>query len=193
MFTSEEQLKKNFAKNLADLRKRAGMTQLELAEKLNYSDKSISKWERAEGIPDNYMVSCIAELFEVTINDLLSEKAYKKPLFSRNKLLTTILSIGIAWLVAVTLFFVFQVSVPTFPAWYFYVYALPVSAVIAIVFSYLWWNKLTRFISVSSLVWSVALCIMLTFMNTPRMWLIFAVAAVVEILTILVFLRKSNK
>ena len=193
MFTSEEQLKKNFAKNLADLRKRAGMTQLELAEKLNYSDKSISKWERAEGIPDIYMVSCIAELFEVTINDLLSEKAYKKPLFSRNKLLTTILSIGIAWLVAVTLFFVFQVSVPTFPAWYFYVYALPVSAVIAIVFSYLWWNKLTRFISVSSLVWSVALCIMLTFMNTPRMWLIFAVAAVVEILTILVFLRKSNK
>ena len=192
MAINEDMLRENFARNLSDLRRRASMTQLELAEKLNYSDKSISKWERGEGIPDLYVVAEIADLFEVTVNDMISSKAYKKPLFSRNKLLTTILAIGLAWLVAVFLFFVLQVSVPSFPAWYFYVYALPVSAVIATVFSYLWWNKITRFISVSSIVWSVALCVFLTFLSTPRIWLIFVVGGVVEALTIIWFLRKSK-
>ena len=192
MAISEDMLRENFARNLSDLRRRASMTQLELAEKLNYSDKSISKWERGEGIPDLYVVAEIADLFEVTVNDMISSKAYKKPLFSRNKLLTTILAIGVAWLVAVTLFFVLQVSAPSFPAWYFYVYALPVSAVIATVFSYLWWNKIVRFISVSGIVWSVALCIFLTFLSTPRIWLIFVVGGVVEALTIIWFLRKSK-
>ncbi len=192
MAISEDMLRENFARNLSDLRRRASMTQLELAEKLNYSDKSISKWERGEGIPDLYVVAEIADLFEVTVNDMISSKAYKKPLFSRNKLLTTILAIGVAWLVAATLFFVLQVSAPSFPAWYFYVYALPASAVIATVFSYLWWNKIARFISVSCIVWSVALCVFLTFLSTPRIWLIFVVAGVVEALTIIWFLRKSK-
>jgi len=188
-----EDLKLIVAANISRLRKDAGLTQSELAEKLNYSDKSISKWERAEGMPNIYIISCIAQLFEVTVNDLISEKVYKKPLLSRNKVLTTILAIGTAWLVAVVLFFVLQVSKPDFPAWFFYVYAIPISAVIAIVFSYVWWNKICRFLSVSGLVWSCALCVMLTFISTPRIWLIFVVAAVFEFLTILWFLRKSNK
>lgn len=192
MAVSEEELRENFAKNLADLRRKVGMTQLELAEKLNYSDKSVSKWERGDGIPDLFVVAQIADLFGVTVNDMISPRAYKKTLFSRNKLLTTILAIGVAWLVAVFLFFVLQISFPDFPAWYFYIYALPVSAVIALVFSNIWWNKLSRFISSSGLIWSVALCVFLTFLHTPRIWLIFVVAGVVEILTVIWFLRKNK-
>ena len=67
---TEEQLKKNFAARLAGYRRLAGLTQLELAEKLNYSDKSISKWERGEGLPDLYVVSQLADLFNITVNDL---------------------------------------------------------------------------------------------------------------------------
>ncbi len=192
MAISEDLLRKYFSKNLCHYRKQLGLTQTELAERLNYSDKSISKWERGDGLPDLYVVSCIAELFEVTVNDMISPKVYKKPLLSRNKLLTTVLAIGTAWLVAVFLFFVLQVSKPDFPAWFFYIYALPISAVIAIVFSYLWWNKLSRFVSVSALIWSCAVCVMLTFLSTPRIWLIFVVAGVVELLTVLWFLRKKQ-
>ena len=43
---------KNDAKNITELRILNNMTQMELAEKLNYSDKTISKWERAESSPD---------------------------------------------------------------------------------------------------------------------------------------------
>ena len=43
------------AKNLAYYRKASGLTQLELAEKFNYSDKSVSKWERGEGFPDVFV------------------------------------------------------------------------------------------------------------------------------------------
>ena len=39
------------SKNLSDLRKRNGLTQAELAEKLNYSDKAVSKWEKGESLP----------------------------------------------------------------------------------------------------------------------------------------------
>ena len=62
MFENEEQLKMRLAKNLTFYREQAGDTQLELAEKLNYSDKSVSKWERGEGIPGIYVLTCIADV-----------------------------------------------------------------------------------------------------------------------------------
>ena len=74
MFVTEENLKKHFAKNLSSYRRQSGMTQLELAEKLNYSDKSISKWERGDGLPDLLVAANIAETLGVTLNDLISER-----------------------------------------------------------------------------------------------------------------------
>jgi transcriptional regulator with XRE-family HTH domain len=63
----------NIAKNLIFYRKAAGMTQAELAEKINYSDKSVSKWESGNGLPDVYTLIQIAELMGVTLNDLVGE------------------------------------------------------------------------------------------------------------------------
>lgn len=60
------------ASNIINLRTGSGMTQAELGAKLNYSDKTISKWERGEAIPDAYVLTQMAELFGVTVNDLLS-------------------------------------------------------------------------------------------------------------------------
>ena len=47
-----DDLKLTVARDLADCRRAAGLTQLQLAEKLNYSDKAVSKWERGESLPD---------------------------------------------------------------------------------------------------------------------------------------------
>ena len=60
------------ASNIINLRAAHGMTQAELGAKLNYSDKTISKWERGEAIPDACVLVQMAELFGVTVNDLLS-------------------------------------------------------------------------------------------------------------------------
>ena len=67
---TEAELRPIVARNIAACRKQAGMTQAELAEKLNYSDKTISKWERAEGLPDLVVSQNIAELFGVPLDAL---------------------------------------------------------------------------------------------------------------------------
>ncbi len=191
MQITEEILRKRFSRNLSTFRKSLGMTQLELAEKLNYSDKSVSKWERGDGLPDLAVSAYLAEILGVTINDLIDEKP-KKILLTRNKLIITLLSIGVAWLVATVMFVLFAIILPDFKSWLFYIYAIPVSAIVAIVFSYIWWGKIPRFLSVSLLIWSIPICIMVT-LPVARMSLIFIIAAVMQILTILWFLIKKNK
>ena len=71
-------LRNTVAKNIAAYRKRAGLTQSELAEKLCYSDKSVSKWERAEGMPDTETLVAMAKIFGVTINELISADPYSE-------------------------------------------------------------------------------------------------------------------
>ena len=189
---SEEVLRERFAKNLTHYRKALGLTQIELAEKLNYSDKSISKWERGDGLPDLAVTVQLAEIFGLTPNDLLAEKPRKKLLTTRNKIIITLLSMGVAWLVATVLFFLCEILFPNIKVWWlFYIYAIPISAIVGIVFSCIWWKKIHLFAAISTLIWSVALCVMLT-VSVPKISLIFIVAAVVQILTILWFLIKKH-
>ena len=187
----EENIKKHFAKNLSSYRRQSGMTQLELAERLNYSDKSISKWERGDGLPDLFVAATIADMLGVSLNDLISEREPKRILHRRNKLIITGLSIGLVWLVASILFFIFQLALPSFAAWMFLAYAVPASAIVCIVFTCVWWKKIYRFLSVSALIWSLASCVMISF-PIPRMNLIFMLAAVLQILAVLWFLLKKR-
>ena len=66
-------MKKTISNNMLIYRKRAGLTQAELAEKINYSDKAVSKWERGDGVPDVAVLCEMAEIFGVTLNDMVSE------------------------------------------------------------------------------------------------------------------------
>ena len=192
----EEKLRENFARNLTHYRKASGLTQTELAEKLNYSDKSVSKWERGDGLPDLTVTAQIAEIFGLTVNDLLADKPRRKLMNTHNKIIITLLSMGIAWLVATVLFFLFEMTLPgVYNWWLLYIYAIPISAIVGIVFSCIWWKKIHIFASISTLIWSVALCIMLTvsvFIHEPKIYLIFIVAAVVQVMTILWFLIKKH-
>ncbi len=192
MYLNEENLRKYFSNNLTYYRKQLGLTQGELAEKLNYSDKSISKWERGDGLPDLAVTMQLADIFGLTVNDMISEKPRRRLLTTRNKIIITLLSIGIAWLAATTLFFLCEIIFPSVKIWWlFYIYAIPVSAIIGIVFSCIWWKKIHLFAAISTLIWSIALCIMLS-VNVHKISLIFIVAAVLQILTILWFAIKKQ-
>ena len=57
-----EELKDIIAHNLVAYRKAAGLTQAEIADKLNYSDKAVSKWERGEGMPDVAVLKTLADI-----------------------------------------------------------------------------------------------------------------------------------
>ena len=196
MAVSEEKLREYFARNLAYYRKALGLTQIELAEKLNYSDKSVSKWERGDGLPDLAVTVQIAEIFGLSVNDLVAEKPRRKLMTTRNKIIITLLSMGVAWLVATVLFFLCEIIFPEVSVWWlFYIYAIPISAVVGFVFSCIWWKKIHIFAAISTLIWSVALCVMLTVSvaaSVPKISLIFIVAAVVQILAVLWFLIKKQ-
>lgn len=71
------ELKVTIANNIANLRKLNGITQSDLAQKLNYSDKAVSKWERGESLPDICVLKQIADIFGVTVDYLLDEHAEK--------------------------------------------------------------------------------------------------------------------
>ncbi len=191
MIISEKQLRINFANRLNELRRASGMTQLELAQKLNYSDKSVSKWERAEGIPDLYVVMQIADIFEVTPNDLVSDKPFRRHLISRNKLIITILALVSPWLLTTIINWITELLNINFPAWHYYIFAIPVTAIIAIVFTAIWWKKIWLFISVSALIWSIPTCIFTTF-TMPQNAFIYIVAAVVQVMAILGFCIKKH-
>ena len=74
-----EDLKDVIAKNLVELRTNAKLTQLQLAEMLNYSDKAVSKWERGEAIPDIRVLTKIAEIYGVTLDDIVSGENLSAP------------------------------------------------------------------------------------------------------------------
>ena len=187
----EEALRAAIARRIAFYRRQAGHTQADLAEKLSYSDKSVSKWERGEGVPDIYVLARIAELYGVTVNDLISEETPKTP--RKPQLLVTLLSLGLVWLVATVAFFVLKLFCPTMPrVWLCFIYALPVCSILLIVFSGLWCGWVLRGVATSLLVWTLAVSIHLTVMMR-NIQLIYIVGAVLQVLCILFVILKMRK
>ena len=202
---NENNLKQIIAKNIAYYRKGAGWTQLELAEKINYSDKSVSKWERGEGLPDIVVLTTLAELFGVTVNDLLREdepvapapvaqKKKETPLGTKINVL--LLSAGLVWFVAAVVFFLLKIIAPNMPhAEYAFMAALPVCAIVVLVFCCMWWGWLVRCAAVSALVWLLALSfdMMLPLQNTALVYLVAAAFQVLIVLWYFLMTRPAEK
>lgn len=182
-------------KNIMRLRRIANMTQLELAEKLNYSDKSVSKWEQGNGVPDVRILVQIAELFQVTVDDLVCEHAEKEivPKSTRNlrRLIIILCSVGLCWLVAVAAFVFIRISAPSLEySWLAFVYAVPASAIVVLVFACVWHYKVVRLVSVSVLIWTTLACIFLTVYACivwENMWLIFLLGVPLQVLALFFF------
>lgn len=65
---------KSIGETIASLRKKKGMTQNELAEKMNVTDKAVSKWERDLSCPDVNTISRLAEVLNTSVDELLQAK-----------------------------------------------------------------------------------------------------------------------
>ena len=196
MQTDEATLRKTVAKNIAQYRKAHHDTQLDLATKLNYSDKSVSKWERGESLPDVYILSQIADLYGVSVSALIGEIQPPKESKPHYHMFILLLSLALTFAVATLLFSMFMICKVDYPAWMFFVYALPVGSIICIVFTSLWWGILWQGVSVSALIWTLGLSLYLSF-ELENVSLIFLVCAALQVLTILwevfrKFLLKSR-
>ena len=182
-------LKDIIAKNLTDLRRKNSMTQAELAERLNYTDKAVSKWERAESIPDVVILKQIATLFGVTVDYLLTAEhdenapsgiIPKKP-SKRTHVIVTCISILLVWLIATTAFVLMLIS----PAeikhpWFAFIFAIPVSAIVHLVLNSIWFSHKINYLIISILMWSVLLSIhlpVLLLCNYPQIGFIYILGA----------------
>lgn len=158
-----------FAQNLISLRKQMKLTQIELAEKINYSDKAVSKWERGESIPDITVLMTIASLFGVTLDFLVTEHAepevvaeqtsYAKAVKKRNRLLVAAITFFAIAALETVVFATLQSVFGTLGEnlLYCYVYPIPAAAIVAIVFTSLWARPSLRFWSVTLLIVSLIL------------------------------------
>ena len=196
MQTDEATLRKTVAKNIAAYRKAHHDTQLDLATKLNYSDKSVSKWERGESLPDVYILSQIAELYGVSVSALIGAIQPPRESKPHYHMFILLLSLALTMAVATLLFSMFMICKVDYPAWMFFVYALPVCSIICIVFTSLWWGILWQGVSVSALIWTLGLSLYLSF-ELENVSLIFLVCAALQVLTLLwegfrKFLQRSR-
>ena len=176
-----EKLKLQIGANIALYRKQAGLTQANLAEKLNYSDKAVSKWERGESVPDVLTLALLAEQFDISVNDFLvdpnalpgnptsleaamtkvSEKALKR---KANKNIIQMLSSLLVWFVALFFYVILSSFELTDPYSYvLFPYAIPITAIVLLSLRSAWrdfrWNKAL----ISIIVWGFLFSFHVTF------------------------------
>lgn len=192
---NEIELRHQIAKNLLYYRKLNSFTQSDLAKKLNYSDKAISKWERGESIPDVYILLCLADLYGISLNDLTSSKPpVSKKEKNKTRALVIFSSIALVWVIA-TVGFILTIitNEEAYKPWLFFIYAIPVSLIVAIVFVSIWGSTTSLVISISLFAWSIPLTVCLT-SSFNRLWFLFICVVPIQILIILWFrLRLSVK
>ena len=188
---NDERLKAILGSNIAVYRKRQGLTQAGLGDKLNYSDKAVSKWERGESMPDVLTLVQIAELFGITVNDLLTdpnclpeetgavggkmEKAVEKTR-KRKADKPSILGLSslLVWFVALLLFVVIS-SLGIAKSWIAFFYAIPANAIVLLSLLSAWrdfrWNKTL----VSVIVWGslLSLYMSLLIFASVNIWKLF--------------------
>ena len=179
--------------NIARLRRLSNMTQSELAEKINYSDKSVSKWEQGNGIPDVRILLQLAELFNVSVDDLVREHkeapVMPKKTRLRRRIIISLLSVGLCWLVAVVAFVFIGIIWPDVPnTWLAFVYAVPASAIVVLVFSCVWRYRWVRIAAITVLIWLTLTCIYLTaHVCGAEIGLIYFIGVPLQILALIFF------
>ncbi len=175
-----EELKNIIANNLIYLRKKNNLTQLELAEKINYSDNAISRWERGDVTPSIEILESMSKYYDVAIEDFFDENLAKvSPEFEHSQTivrnLTVVFSISIIWFLT-TIAYIYLKILANIDYWMIFIIAIPVSCLIAIYFSRKWGNKILTVILASIFFWSIILFLYLSFLQY-NIWPLFILGA----------------
>ena len=192
MHVEEQELRRAIGKNIAAYRKAHGDTQAQLAEKLNYSDKAVSKWERGESMPDVYVLSCIGELYGVSVGTLIGEQ---KPELQASPYLhfyIFLLSAALCYVISTALIVAFEIADVPFNTWLFFLYGSTAVAVLAVIFTMLWWGLWWQLGAWSSLIWLGGLTVYLTVPGGKMAKMFLTCAALQVAVVIWTFFRRSR-
>ncbi len=193
-----EDVNKIIATNLATLRKKSNLTQLQLAEKINYSDKAISKWEKGESIPSINILMQLAEFYNVKIDDIVYEKKIVVPKKKKRKeqVLLGLLFFASVWFVATICFVTFKFIPAISREWLCFIVAIPVSFLSLTIYMATLKNILFTSIFSSIFVWTTILAISLL-INSYQIWFIYLIGCPLQLIiilgSILYYLRHKIK
>lgn len=181
-------LKEIIAANITKLRKSKKMTQVQFSNELNYSDKAVSKWERAESIPDIIVLKQIADFFGVTVDFLLNEHDENEELpktteqkSTINKLPLTLLSVSPVWAIACLIFTLIALFKNLYIWPVFYV-CVPITLLLFIIFNSIWGNRKRNYFIISAFIWSILICLYIIFINYNNIWQIFILGIPAQII-----------
>ncbi|MEA5047007.1 MAG: helix-turn-helix transcriptional regulator [Eubacteriales bacterium] len=183
-----EEMKQTIANNITELRKEMHLTQAELAEKMGYTDKAISKWERAESIPDIVTLKEFADLSAVPLDYLVEKehtenRAELSKQARSNRLIISLLAAAAVWLIA-TVLFVYLKIFGVADVWKVFIGAVPVSMIVLLVFNSIWGKIKRNYVIISVLVWSslvFAYCMLMQY----NLFLIFLIGIPIQVMVIL--------
>ena len=185
-----EKLKIQVGCNIAACRKRAGLTQAELALKLNYTDKAVSKWERGESVPDLLTLIQLAELFGISLDTLTADpnalpentgtvqqtmgRVVEKTLKRKaDKRIIVWLSSLIVWFAA-TLVFVITASARVPYGWLAFLFAVPADAIVVLSLRSAWHDFRSNLGLISVIMWGCLACVFAVLaLALEPFWLIF--------------------
>lgn len=192
--SEEKPIRNIVAENLGELRKARGLTQIQLAEIMGYSDKSVSKWERGDAIPDIETLYNLASYYGVTIDDLCSDGMAKNKVASNEKKkgINVWAIAGLCCMAVIVVFinlYIVLLNNTGFNHWSFFTWWIPVDAVILFVFNCIWGPKKYRPIFGSIMAWAIPLGIYLELgcstENGWSMWTIMLLGIPLMIMAIL--------
>lgn len=208
------ELKQIVAHNLSQLRKEHQLTQIQLAEQIHYSDKAVSKWERGESLPDLVVLKQLADYYHVTLDALVCEEGVHtpsesvaesheeqadeepsapQPYITRNRIVIAGMAIVLVWLIATTVFVILDILVPSLEySPFMFVYAIPLTMIIWLVFNSIWFNRRANYFIISLLVWTTLGTLFVTFWSY-RPWQLFIIGIPAQIIILLWSALRGGK
>ncbi len=191
-------VKEVIAKNLILLRQEKGYTQAELANILNYTDKSVSKWENGDVTPPIDVLKALADIYGVSLDYLTEEispenldRKYRSIENNLNKIFITSLAVVFVWLVA-TVLFVYSSLLRLEKPYLLFIIAVPISFFFLQIFNFIWGKKKFTFVIASLLTWSTLATIYLCYIEYT-LWTIFLIGIPLQIAIILWSQLKSSR
>ena len=173
--------------NLIMLRKQNKLTQQDLASKISYSDKAISRWEKGEVLPDIEVLQQLSNIYNVPLSYMLEEHSKEDNvafiLRTTKRIATVMLSYITVWTAFIVLYVYLKIW-HDFNYWQLFVWALPISVLVLLVMNNIWGNKKYNIYLESFILWSLITAIFLQFL-AEDVWLIYLVGVPIQLILII--------
>ena len=203
-----EDLKIVVGKNLASLRKQAKLTQIELAEKFNYSDKAVSKWEQGATLPDLETLKQLSDFYGVSIDYLTNANNIKNPQYNPkqertifiNRVTITCLLASIIWMIA-TIIYIYPLLFMGYKTsyWPAFVWAVPINSIIVLITNRLFFkrNKIVSLTCVTIFIWTALTACYLHFSFFSNigynLWMIYITGIPMQAIAVLWFMIRKKQ